>query len=405
MRKVCETLGTRFLLICIGLITSVVIARILGPEGRGLYGVAMAIGAIVIQFMLLGLNTSNTYYVAKNRELLAPLLGNTIVASFVLGSISVLIIGVVFYIQPNWAPIEGLLLVFSLIWIPFGMFYLLLQRLIIGIYEVRIYNKVELINSILIICFVGILIFSANISVEGVFSAGLVSMILSILWILWKLMSKLNKFPRPSFTLFKESIRYGLKAYIAAFFMFIVLKVDLLMVKYILDAEQAGYYSIAAAMADMVSMLPVVVGTVLFPKLSAMDNKYEKWLFAKKVIIGTAFIMAISVSFASLLAEPAVKLLFGLEFIHSVPAFVWLMPGIFMLSINTIFMIYFASIGMPIITIYSPGVAAIVNLALNMKLIPFLGIVGASISSTISYGLMLIITIIVSFYLKKKIVL
>jgi Na+-driven multidrug efflux pump len=59
---------------------------------------------------------------------------------------------------------------------------------------------------------------------------------------------------------------------------------------------------------------------------------------------------------------------------------------------------YFASTGMPPITVYSPGAAAVLNVLLNLKLIPSLGIVGASVASTVAYGMMLAISLV---YLTK----
>jgi O-antigen/teichoic acid export membrane protein len=161
------------------------------------------------------------------------------------------------------------------------------------------------------------------------------------------------------------------------------------MVKYILNSEQAGYYSIAAAMADMVYMLPVVIGTILFPKLSAISCNQERWEFAKKVSVGVMLVIVVLASFAAFLADPIVRLLFGEIFMPAKSAFIWLLPGIVMLSVNTIFMNYFASIGMPLITVYCPSIAAIFNIALNMKLIPLFGIKGAAISSVASYAIML----------------
>ena len=55
---------------------------------------------------------------------------------------------------------------------------------------------------------------------------------------------------------------------------------------------------------------------------------------------------------------------------------------------------FFASIGMPLITLLSTGFATVLNIILNMRFIPEYGIIGASFSSIISYGLMLIISII-----------
>ncbi len=77
-RSIVETYATRILLIAIGFATTVIISRTLGPSGRGLFAVAAAIGAIGIQFGNLGLHASNTYYVAKDRELLPVLVGNTL---------------------------------------------------------------------------------------------------------------------------------------------------------------------------------------------------------------------------------------------------------------------------------------------------------------------------------------
>src|SRR3972149_6606561 len=91
------------------LVTSVLVARILGPEGRGLYAVAMAVGAIGVQFGNLGLHASNTYYVARERSLLPALIGNTLLVSFVVGGSGSVLAWIVFSLRPELAPVPGLL--------------------------------------------------------------------------------------------------------------------------------------------------------------------------------------------------------------------------------------------------------------------------------------------------------
>jgi O-antigen/teichoic acid export membrane protein len=144
----------------------------------------------------------------------------------------------------------------------------------------------------------------------------------------------------------------------------------------------------------MVYLLPVVAGTILFPRLSGMLVNREKWNLTKKTTLFIGLIMVVLACCAALLASPVIRILFGEAFMPAVPAFQWLLPGIVLLSINTCYMNYFASIGMPIVTVVSPGLAAIVTIIVNLKLIPWLGIVGASITSVISFGLMLIASII-----------
>ena len=96
-------------------------------------------------------------------------------------------------------------------------------------------------------------------------------------------------------------------------------------------------------MADMVYMLPVVVGTILFPKLSALSDVRKKWELAKKISYGVGCLMLVLVVAAVLLAEPVVGFLYGKAFLSAVPAFIWLMPAILLLSVNTVLMNYFAS--------------------------------------------------------------
>src|SRR5260370_22178301 len=120
-RNVLETYGTRVLLIAVGLATTVLVSRVLGPMGRGLFAVAVVIGAIGVQFGNLGLHASNTYYVAKDRDLLPALIGNTLVISFGIGGLGALVCWVVFAFWPAIAPLQGILLVLALAWIPFGL--------------------------------------------------------------------------------------------------------------------------------------------------------------------------------------------------------------------------------------------------------------------------------------------
>src|SRR3989442_8842856 len=76
--KVGETFATRVFLIGAGVVASVMVARALGPEGRGLYAVAGALAGVGVQFGNLGLHSANTYFAARDRGLLPRLAGNSL---------------------------------------------------------------------------------------------------------------------------------------------------------------------------------------------------------------------------------------------------------------------------------------------------------------------------------------
>jgi O-antigen/teichoic acid export membrane protein len=395
IRQIGETFATRMMLMGISIITSVIVARALGPEGRGFYAVAAVIGAIGVQFGNLGLHASNTYYVARDRKLLSMLIGNTILVSFALGGCATFLVWLIFTLWPKVAPVGGLLLLLSLIWIPFSLAYLLLQNLLLGIQEVHAYNRIELISKILGVGLIGVLILLRAVTAEKVLLTGLIALIISFFWALSRLQSHLSAPPRPSMLLLKENISYGFKAYLAAFLAFLVLKVDLLMVKYILGPEQTGYYSIAVAMADMVYMLPTVIATILFPRLSTIPNKQEKWMLAKKVVLCVGLVMLVLVCCSVFLAEPIVQILFGKAFMPAVPAFMWLMPGIFFLGIEIVAVQFLNSIGFPIIVVYIWGFSTALNVGVDLYAIRAYGIIGASVVSSVTYFVVFVFVMII----------
>jgi len=384
-RKAAETLAAKGLLIAIGLLTSVVVARILGPEGRGFYAVATAVAAFGIQFGNAGLHASNSYHVAKDRTLLGPLLGNTVAASLVFGGgISVLSLAV-FHLRPDLAPLPKGLLILSLAWIPFGLAFMLLQNLSIGIQDIRAYNLVEVMNRVLSIAFVAILIAAGAVSAESVYVAGFAALLVSIFWIFRRLRRAIVLPPVLSLPLFLGNLRYGLKAYLAALFAFMVLRIDLLMVKYIRGVDEAGYYSIAVSMVDLIYLIPATVGTIVFPKLSAMGTDAEKWEYTRKMSLYLGGVLASVVAVAIPLSPFLISLLYGKAFLPAAPAFAILGVGVVFYGLNNLYSNCLAAMSFPWFAVGIWVAMAALNILLNIYLIPEMGIVGASLASLVCY--------------------
>ena len=394
-RSIVETYSTRLLLIAIGFTTTVIISRTLGPSGRGLFAVAAAIGAIGVQFGNFGLHASNTYYVAKDRKLLPVLVGNTLVVSFGLGGMAALLGWILTAISPKLAPLHGTLLALALAWIPFGLAYQLLQNLLLGIDQVRAYNGIELVSKVIGLILVGLALLSGRVSAEIMFAATMAALVISLVWVLWKLHDFLLRPIFLSLTVFRQHVGLGVKAYLIAFFGFLVMRIDLVMVKYMLGTQSAGYYSISETMAENMLTLPVVVSTILFPKLSAMTHNKEKLHLAKKAAFVTAALMVPIMVMASVLAKPMVQLVFGKSFLPAASPFILLMPGSFLLGIETVIVQYLNSLGFPRIIAYAWLLVTALNIGINLWAIPAYGINGAAIVSTISYSLVFVLVLAV----------
>ncbi len=389
-RDVLETYGTRVLIVAITFATTVVIARELGPTGRGFYAVAATISALGVQFGNAGLHASNVYYVAKDRDLLPALIGNTLAVVFVVCIVAVLgALGFDFW--PKFSPLHGTLLLLAFISIPVSLAYLLTQGLLLGVKQVRAYNQIECGGKLLALVLMCVLALSHAGSVEVFFGITLLSVILSFIFSLLRLRRVSAKSPAPSWSVFCQTIGVGMNAYVIAFFGFLVLRIDLLMVKYILGPVEAGYYSISQVLSENTMLFPVVIGLLLFPKLSAIKDKEAKLRLANKAVLVTAALMLPAVVIGAWAASPVISIAFGRNFLPAVSPFVWLMPGIYFLGIETVMVQLLNSEGFPLVIVLAWIADTIINVVLNFWAIPHYGIAGASIVSSISYFLIFLI--------------
>jgi O-antigen/teichoic acid export membrane protein len=405
-RKVLETYTTQISLIGIGLATTVTVARALGPEGRGLYAVAIAVGALGVQFGNLGLPASNTYYLSQDRTLLPRLLGNSLLVSAIVGGTGALAAWLVFSLHPELAPLHGPLLKFGLAWVPLGLCFLLMQRLNLGLYEVRSYNKIEVMNRGCALALIGIVILSRRISPQTVITANLIALTIGCFWALRGMRPWLTSFPWPSWRLLRQHLGLGVKAYFITALSFLHMRVALLMVKYMLGPQQAGYYSVASGLGDYILLLPVVIGLILFPKLSAIASVPEKLRQAKTVALGTALALIPFLTVTVIVVKPAVRILFGRPFLPAADVFPWLVPGIFMIGVEIATVQFLNSVGYPKILVGVWASSVLVDVLLNLWAIPHFGIRGAalvrSISDTVALiGVLLIIRLRYSGYSEK----
>lgn len=384
------TFAAKTVILIAGFALSIIMARHLGAEGLGTYTVLITIAAIGGQFGSFGLHTANTYFVARERGLLPGIMGNTIWFSLVGGMMAGLVLIVVLHFYPNLAAgISTGLLLLSLLSVPFNLLFMLGQSVLLGMQKIMAYNFFELLGRLAPFTAITLLMFYK----QGIGLVMVATVLSSVVFSL-AVVKKLYPGGRPilDVVLFKKMLVYGLKIYLACIFAFLLLRFDLMMVNCFLGAGEAGVYSIAALIGDVLCMLPGVAGMILFPRVSGMRGG-RSWGFTAGVAWLTAAVMLVACLAAALLAGPFVAFFYGGAFEEAVAALWWLLPGIFGLSVNTIFMNYFAGRGMPPVMVISPLLALILNISLNLYFIPVYGIKGAAFTSSVAYFVALIMSL------------
>ncbi|MGD0794011.1 MAG: flippase [Dehalococcoidales bacterium] len=393
IQRVSLTLITRILILIIGFVLGVITARYLGPEGRGIYAVTASIVAMGTQFGNLGLHAANTYFIARDRNRLGTITGNTLWVSLIGGTIIALIATGILYFRPELASgVSIKYVIIGVVGIPFTLLVLLGQNILLGIQRIKVLNVFEFIQAIINVLVVVILLVLLK---EGVLSLIAFTTIMTFLygalvfWYLWRIEKNGLGFT-PS--LLKQMARYGFKAYLAALFSFLVIRLNMLMVNSMLGTEQAGIYSIATNAGDILLMIPASIGMILFPHVSAMSE--GGWVHSKRVARATAIVMGAACIFVAIIARPFITFFYGQAFSRAADALLWLLPGVFFLSIETIIVMYLVATGLPKFVPLSWVIALIFNVTVNMFLIPRLGINGAAIVSSMTYTFVFILILV-----------
>lgn len=385
------TVIVRAALILVSMATTVLIARQLGPSGRGEYAVAITISAIGVQIANLGIHTSSSWAVARNRRLLGPLLANGLILAATLGTATALIAAALLLALPLTPLLPPALLLIALLGIPFGVAYLVGQNLLLGIQHIRAYNFLELANRIS--GFAGIFLLSAVgvLTATWATASSLIALVTVTVAGAVYLRRKADHPARAQLGLARDFGAYGFRVYVAALLTFLVLRLDLLLVERMLGTSAAGQYSIAVSIAEVVTLPAIVAATILFPRLSAISEESDRRSLTSRYAWWAALATGALGVVAALSAEPIIAFLFGPSFLPAVTPLTWLIPGAVGFAAYSVLMSYFYSIGTPALTILFPALGLLVNVSMNLALIPAYGLVGTAVASSCSYGCMLLL--------------
>jgi O-antigen/teichoic acid export membrane protein len=182
-----------------------------------------------------------------------------------------------------------------------------------------------------------------------------------------------------------ESLAKGLKSSASSISLFMLFRVDIYLINYFLGTEQAGLYSIAVILSELLQKFANTAGTVLFPKIAGERNVSS----GHRLSLGVLFLVsAVGLVFAALLAvfgREIIVLLYKERYAAAVSPLMWLLPGTVVMAVGKIFMFSLWGRGFPPSTYIVPLCALVLNATLNAILIPRYGIDGAAFSTSFSY--------------------
>ena len=384
------TFGTRLLMFVGGLGSSIVVARWLGPEGLGTLAVLNATVALALQIGSAGLPSANTYFIAKDRTRLAAAWANSVFFAFVVGS---LIAVAVFLGAEIWPEFFGgvslSLLMIAALSIPFQLLTVLGLNVLLAMGRIGQLNFLDslspalaLINAVVVL-----VIMRATLPTLVSFNTGAAIVLsLAMLSVMGRMLVRQNEHRKfaPDLGLAKEMLVYGLKFYISIMAGVVIFRADLLLVNHFRGAGEAGVYAVAAQVSFLLLLLPGVIAALLFPRVASdQDSTGEFATQVTRYASAVMLIMCVAAANGSFL----LPYIYGAAFADSQFQLLILLPGIYLMGIESVLVQHFTGTGLPAAIPAFWLITLAINLGLNLVLVPRFGARGAALASTLSYAL------------------
>lgn len=381
------TLGARVLGLAIAILASVIAARFLGPSGKGALAVVGLVSSLAIQLGDLGLHASTTYFTARDPETLPRIATISLWIGLLMGTaLSLLVLAVAWLFPHSLNEVPGRFLLIPIAFIPFGLMTLYFQNILLGMQRIVAFNLVDLAGRGAGLLATIVLLPILGLGVWELLVAGLAIAAGASLATVWIVVRETPPAMAIHRGLARDMLRYGMKFYLACLFAYLVIRIDLLMVNHFSGVTEAGIYSVTVAFADILYLLPMSIGTVLFPRI-ARDRVGEGHLTLKVCRYAVPLMASVCLA-TGLLARPIIVGLYGPAFAGSVPPLLWLLPGVFLLSIEAIVANDLAGRGYPAVLVGYWFLGLLLNVGLNLIAIPRWGATGAAAASTVTYGVM-----------------
>lgn len=393
------TFFTNIFIFSISIVTTIITSRMLGPSGKGTLGVAnnvLAFGLLILGF---GLEAANIYFVGKNKKGINSVVGyNFIVAAFSFIILILLCIVNSFYsISILFKGLDNRIIIVLVFTIPLTLIKSGFTNILLGLQEIVNYNKISMLDRIVtfIILVISVFIFKSPfyIILSSLISTIIIQVILCvILFKKYNVKFNLNK------KMSREMLSYGFKSQIANTIQMLNYRLDIFIINYYLPIAQVGIYTNAVALGETMWQVSGTVATLIYPMTASAQNQSELKDFINKITRITLHLVGICSLVLILISRKLILILFGRDFSASADSLILLIPGIWLFSISKILANYIAGMGKVEKNIFASSISCIATVILDIMLIPRIGIIGASIATSISY--IIFTGVILTYYMK-----
>lgn len=377
------------------------VIRYLGPERYGVLSYVVAFVALFGFISKLGMDGVAVREFVKNpkkkREIFWTLCFLRVIAGFFAFISSVTVI---FFIKQGDALIFWLAVIIALgfIFQVSDIFDFWFQSQVASKYAVYIRSAVTILSGAIRIALV--LMKSSLFAFAWVMLLEVVLTFVGFVVIFLKKKEKISV-PKIDFSIGKQILSDSWPLILSGVAVTIYMKIDQIMIGSMLNNELLGNYSAAVSLSEMWYFFPTVIASSVFPAV-LYARKHDESLYIKRLQDLYDLMMWSSVAFAvpvSIFSKNIISLLFGQQYDQAalvLSIYVWAGVAV---SLGVASSNYLIAENLTKVSFYRTFFGAVLNVFLNLILIPRYGIIGSAIATLASYT---VATFSVIFFTKSR---
>ncbi len=384
-RKVVNTAGATFIVRILGLAGSVVLGRLLGPEGLGVYSILRAIPSFLVALTCVGLPTAAVYYVSREPQNRPQITATLFFYAIVCGSI----IAIGLWISSpllNKLYFKGVLkgsyFVLLSFLVPFMLFVRLGSAILQGLYRITERNGVEiLLRTVLILGYLA-LVWLVKWHIFGALTSLVIAHCLTAFYVLFFVRRDIKFTVSRNFAIIRRMFGYALSAFLGQFLEQMEGNIIFLILGMFIESASLGLFAVAIALGGFVLFPSTAIARPMLPRLARMDEKEAGRAFIQVIQVGLILSTLTAVAVV-VIAPYAVPLLYGSKFNGVTRILIVLLPGFIAGAMLSFVRVYFLSTGKPLWRMYMSMFRAVLLLVSIVVGGISGGILGAAIGMTV----------------------
>jgi O-antigen/teichoic acid export membrane protein len=377
--------GSKIVNAAFGFATAIVIARVLGPEGRAEYFLTAALATGVFSVFNLGLETSTFWALSERRVSTARLKralvpATLIVTALALGAYAFVALGTgVLTNVPSQTALVGLTLIPALIvrWILDGFLYAVDRARIASVSLVA--TAALQLASVVVTAASGRLTSAAVLAIAS--GSTIVGGIPSAVAVVRFREEAETEETVGTLALF----RVGLTVHAGSIALWVAQRIDVFIVAALVAKSQLGVYSLSITLSEFALLATDAVALAALGRQRVLGRR-ESFAYSVTVASWSARIAAVQVVGIILLGWPLIRIAFGPSWVDAYPVLVAMSPGMIALAYVRPLGAAFVRAGRLAEISLLMSSAGVINVVGTIAAVPVLGILGAGIVSTVAYS-------------------